>query len=45
MADKESKDDAKQEGNTPGKPDADDVKLPPATVHRVSHSPLTKADK
>lgn len=44
MADKETKDDAKQEGNAPGRPDSDDIKIPAATVHRESHSPMTKAD-
>lgn len=44
MADKETKQDAKEEGNQPGRPDSDDIRLPAATVHRDSHSPLTKAD-
>jgi hypothetical protein len=53
MADKETRTDAKEEGNAPGRPDSDDIKIPGSTggslpeamVHRDSHSPQTKADK
>lgn len=51
MADKETKGDARDEGNKPNLPDSDDIKLPsaggslpPAMVHRDSHSPMTKAE-
>lgn len=50
MADKESRSDAKDEGNKPGLPDADDsakqgtAPLRPAQVHRTDHSPLTNAE-
>lgn len=50
MADKETRSDAKEEGNKAGMPDADDIRipsaggpLPDAMVHREPNSPLTKA--
>lgn len=49
MADNETKSDAKDEGDRPGLPDADDspksgASLPPAMAHRDSHTPMTKAE-
>jgi hypothetical protein len=45
MADKETKQDAKEEGNRPGRPDSDDIRLPEPMVHRESYSPMTKEGK
>ncbi len=47
--DKETRNDAKAEGNKPGLGDADDspksgAPLSPAMVHRDSHTPMTKAE-
>jgi hypothetical protein len=50
MADKETKSDAKQEDNRPGRPDGDDgpaggAPLPSPMTHREYNAPMTNADR